>query len=150
MLLYSQKCVLDICFSIYKWLNNWVIFICGVRPRGIILSRQRTTKMLIRLCECAGWSASLLFAYGKNRFCHDAAQIKVYLAEQAWCLAWQPHADHTLGCSVNISVPKFPDYPVSLVVPEYHMHKWNKNEPQHDKTNKIICAPSEDWDQPGH
>ena len=24
------------------------------------------------------------------------------------------------------------------------------NEPPHDKTNKMICAPSEDSDQPGH
>ena len=24
------------------------------------------------------------------------------------------------------------------------------NEPQHDKTNKMICAPSDDSDQPGH
>ena len=24
------------------------------------------------------------------------------------------------------------------------------NEPQHNKTNKMICAPSEDSDQPGH
>ena len=24
------------------------------------------------------------------------------------------------------------------------------NEPQHDKINKITCAPSEDSDQPGH
>ena len=23
-------------------------------------------------------------------------------------------------------------------------------EPPHDKTNKMVCAPSEDWDQPGH
>ena len=30
----------------------------------IILSKQRTTKMLIRLRGCAGWSAPLLFAYG--------------------------------------------------------------------------------------
>ena len=28
--------------------------------------------------------------------------------------------------------------------------KNNKNEPQHDKTNKMTCAPSEDSDQPGH
>ena len=34
---------------------------------GIILSRQRTTKTLIRLRECAGWSAAFLFAYGINR-----------------------------------------------------------------------------------
>ena len=25
-----------------------------------------------------------------------------------------------------------------------------KFEPQHDKTNKMTCAPSEDSDQPGH
>ena len=25
-----------------------------------------------------------------------------------------------------------------------------KNEPAHDKTNKMTCAPSEDSDQPGH
>ena len=25
-----------------------------------------------------------------------------------------------------------------------------KNEPPHDKTNKMTCAPSEDSDQPGH
>ena len=24
------------------------------------------------------------------------------------------------------------------------------NEPRHDKTNKVACAPSEDSDQPGH
>ena len=24
------------------------------------------------------------------------------------------------------------------------------NEPLHDKTNKVACAPSEDSDQPGH
>ena len=26
----------------------------------------------------------------------------------------------------------------------------SKNEPQHDKTNKMACVPSEDSDQPGH
>ena len=31
--------------------------------------------MLIRLRGCAGWSAPLLFAYGINRFCHDAAHF---------------------------------------------------------------------------
>ena len=30
----------------------------------IVLSKQRTTKVLIRLCGYAGWSAPLLFAYG--------------------------------------------------------------------------------------
>ena len=32
--------------------------------------------MLIRLRGCPGWSAPLLFAYGKNRFSHDGAHIK--------------------------------------------------------------------------
>ena len=41
----------------------------------IILSKQRITKALIRLRGCAGWSVSLLFAYGKNRFSHDIAQL---------------------------------------------------------------------------
>ena len=43
---------------------------------GIILSRQRTTKVLIRLRNCAGCSAPLLFAYGINRFSHDVAQME--------------------------------------------------------------------------
>ena len=42
---------------------------------GIMLSRQRKTKVLIRLRGCAGRAAPLLFAYGKNRFSHDATHI---------------------------------------------------------------------------
>ena len=47
--------------------------------RGITLSRQRTTKVLIRLRGCAAWSAPLLFAYGINRFSHDMVHIMYYL-----------------------------------------------------------------------
>ena len=36
--------------------------------------------MLIRLHGCAGWSAPLLFAYGKNRFSHDVAQMTNWTA----------------------------------------------------------------------
>ena len=43
--------------------------------RCIILSRQWTTKALIRLCGCTGWSASLLFAYAKSMFSHGKAQF---------------------------------------------------------------------------
>ena len=39
-----------------------------IETADIILSRQQTIKVLIRLCGCAGWSAPLLFAYGINRF----------------------------------------------------------------------------------
>ena len=28
--------------------------------------------------------------------------------------------------------------------------KLNENEPPHDKTNEMACAPSKDSDQPGH
>ena len=49
--------------------------ISDIETGDIILSMQRTTKALIRLRRCAGWSASLLFAYGKNRFSHDVAQL---------------------------------------------------------------------------
>ena len=47
----------------------------AIANRGIILSRQRTRKALIRLRRCAGWSAPLLYAYGINRFSHDVAQL---------------------------------------------------------------------------
>ena len=48
-----------------------------IETRGIIhvLSKQRTTNMLIRLRRCRGCSAHL-FAYGKNRFSHDLAHIQ--------------------------------------------------------------------------
>ena len=49
--------------------------ISDIETRDIILSRQRTTKMLIRLCGCAGWSAPLWFAYGINRFSDDLAHL---------------------------------------------------------------------------
>ena len=48
-----------------------------IGTRDIILSRQWTIKMLIRLRGCAGWSAPSLFAYGKNRFSHDVVQVQI-------------------------------------------------------------------------
>ena len=47
--------------------------ISDIETRGIMLSWQQQTKALIRLRGCAGWSAPLLFAYDKSRFCHDVA-----------------------------------------------------------------------------
>ena len=55
--------------------TSWGLEISAISSRGIILSRQRTTKTLIRLRGCAGWSAPLLFDYGINRFSQDAAQV---------------------------------------------------------------------------
>ena len=42
--------------------------ISDIETRGIILSKQRITKALIRLRR-------MLFAYGKNKFSHDVARI---------------------------------------------------------------------------
>ena len=36
---------------------------------------EANKKMLIRLRECAGWSAPLLCEYGRNRFSHDMAPM---------------------------------------------------------------------------
>ena len=38
--------------------------VCDLETRDIILSKEWTTKVLIRLRRCAGWSVPLLFAYG--------------------------------------------------------------------------------------
>ena len=70
--------------------------------RGIILSRQRTTKVLIRLRGCAGWSAPLLFAYVLNRFSHDVTPIKTNLVYSylVWfsCFYWIPFSEPVVNC----------------------------------------------------
>ena len=66
--------------------------ISAIASRGIILSRQRTTKALIRLHGCAGWSAPLLSAYGIIRFSHDVAYmrslIRVYTVCHSFFIFW--------------------------------------------------------------
>ena len=55
-----------------------------IASTSVVLSKQRRTKMLIRLQGCAGWSASLLFAcrIKKMRFCYDVAQMNVHVYSQ--------------------------------------------------------------------
>ena len=69
---------------------RWKLEISDMETRGIILSKQQTTKVLIRLRGCTGWSAPLLFAYGKNRFSHDAAHTKQpnYPSVHSKSLSW--------------------------------------------------------------
>ena len=55
-----------------------------------VLSRQRITKALIRLRECAGWPVPLLFAYGKNRFSHDVAHLFCFFSPNACCGTGNP------------------------------------------------------------
>ena len=42
---------------------SWSLEISALESRDIVLSKQQTTKVLVRLRECAGWSAPLLLAY---------------------------------------------------------------------------------------
>ena len=55
--------------------TSYGLEVLAIASRDITLSKQRTTKVLIRLHGCAGWSAALLFACGKSRFSHDVAQF---------------------------------------------------------------------------
>ena len=55
--------------------TSYNLEISSIASRGIILSRQRTTKALIRLRGRTGWSAPLLFAYGINSFSHEVAHF---------------------------------------------------------------------------
>ena len=50
----------------------------SIKPIGIILSKQQTTKMLIRLHRCPGY----MLVYGIKRFCHDVAKIIEYSKDQ--------------------------------------------------------------------
>ena len=54
---------------------TWSLETLDITSIGIILSRQRRIKALIRLHRCASWSVPLLFAYGINRFSHDVAHL---------------------------------------------------------------------------
>ena len=66
----TRKPVFGVCHQV--WLKpacsatgaSWSLEISDIATTGVILSKQRTIMVLIRLCECADWSAPLLFAYG--------------------------------------------------------------------------------------
>ena len=49
--------------------------ILDIETIGITLPRQPITKVLIRLCRCADWSAPLLLLYGIHRLCHDLTHL---------------------------------------------------------------------------
>ena len=87
---------------------------------------KRTAKTLIRLGTCQGWSESLLGAY--NFF--------------GFSMRWLIYYQRTSG----------PEN--AHLTPDPCMHHYYSDstllEPPPDKTNKMICAPSEDSDQPGH
>ena len=57
--------------------------------RDITLSRQRKTKVLIRLCRCASWSAPLLFAYDiRHDFSWPSSLVSGYNSSTIQDIKW--------------------------------------------------------------
>ena len=72
--LFARKPVFGFCDHVPAQLSKLGRgLILDIETRGIILSRHRATKALIRLRGYASWSAPSLFTYGINRFSHDVA-----------------------------------------------------------------------------
>ena len=57
--------------------TSYKIEISFVASLDMMLANKRITKALIRLCEGAGWSATLLFANPEVRFSHIEAHIQL-------------------------------------------------------------------------
>ena len=66
--LVTRKPVFGVCDQLEAWDFAYI------ETTDIILSKQRIKKALIRLRECAGWSAPLLFAHGITGS-HDAVHL---------------------------------------------------------------------------
>ena len=79
--------------------TSWNLEISDIETRGIILSWQWTTKVLIRLRGCAGWSASLLFAYGiRHIFSWPGSNVYIQASNKDRRLPeFQKHRDKKVG-----------------------------------------------------
>ena len=95
---------------------------------GIILSRQRTTKALIRLPGCADWSAPLLFAYEINRFSHDVAQLCLLAHLSRRLTRWA------------YSIPMVRRPSSSVVVRRPHFQTWISLKPVGQSWSNIMCS----------
>ena len=126
------------------------IFLFEPRHEQTCLCHMRTTKALISLRIRAVWSAALVFAdkivlyvYLLNPKFQDSSYL-LWLSRPVWVLPGRYPEDEAHLCLV-MWWPGEEDFHVSYCVVTSFLY-----EPQHDKTNKMTCAPSEDWDQPGH
>ena len=95
-----------------------------------MLSRQWTTKVLIKLCGCAGWSVPLLFAY----------DIRQVFSWQCSILIPSTGASHYGICDIEALIKdtqsshKFESkYDQTLIAPydEEHMHVFRERSPIH-------------------
>ena len=98
---------------------------------------MQTSKTLIRLGWCPGWSVCWVhrsFCW----FCHVQADI---------IFTTQKHNRLNYCLLYDSAWPFWEEWAI-----RQRNKLCNKKtlEPPHDKTNKMACAPSEDSDQPGH
>ena len=81
-----------------------------VSSLDMILSKKRITKALIRLRECAGWSAPLLFANTEDRFSHVEAHIFVHFVSGPYTFSigdTSSYSDYSKGGIVTkVKMPK--------------------------------------------
>ena len=78
--------------------------------------------------------------------CHYLVLLFVLkCSDTALILRALPDLSYKLLSKIDLFYPKFLKSPLSAWNIFYSIY-----EPPHDKTNKMICAPSEDSDQPGH
>ena len=109
--------------------------ILDIETRCIILSKQRTTKTLIRLRRCAGWSVSLLFTYGiRHIFSWLGLIYKIDLTVHKMLIMVLKCFNSVLDFRVFLQGLSFRGFTSCSTV----------FEPPHDKTNQMTCAPSED------
>ena len=65
---------------------------------SIILSRQRTTKVLIKLRRCSGWSALLLFTNAKQIFSWQISEC-AKMCRLIWVFVW--HTCHFISFAMS-------------------------------------------------
>ena len=108
----------------------------------------RNFKPLPSFCGSAGCFVSCLVANPKDRFSRHVRHI--YFTDRHKT----KHSNfiHAICCKMHIITinQNCTMLLASKLNITYHCKHVSWNEPRHDKTNKMACAPSEDSDQPGH
>ena len=95
--------------------------ILAIESRDIILSKQRTTKALIRLHGCAGWSAPLLFAYGIRHIFSWPGSCTWHEIKQSWMLIinllqFELHHEKTCSCHMRVTETQM-TFPADSIIP---------------------------------
>ena len=127
---------------------------------------MRNFKPLASLWSCAGWFESHLVRNPEHRFSRDVAHIWMGLCMKL-CIVCVNNKGLTWlqTCAVSMCTVSLEPLLFACVIKIFShglaqdsCYSWGlsqpylgvKNEPPHDKTNEMACAPSEDSDQLGH